>query len=38
MPEQLPPLWALLTVVSTSTAALVGGLWLAMAGLSLLIR
>lgn len=38
MPEQLPPLWALVTVVSGFTAALVGGLWLAMAGLSLLIR
>lgn len=37
MPEEIPPTWALLVVAGAATAALVGGLWLMMAGLSLLL-
>lgn len=38
MPEEIPPTWALLTVTAAAIAIVFGGLWLAMAGLSLLIR
>lgn len=37
MPEEIPPTWALLTVAGAATVALVGGLWLRMAGLSLFL-
>lgn len=37
MPEELPPIWALLTVAGAATVAVVGGLWLLMAGLSLFL-
>lgn len=37
MPEEIPPIWALLTVAVAATVALVGGLWLMMAGLSLFL-